>query len=120
MSASLRPLDRDHYDNGVEFINKPLLERRRTAYHGRPEQALAEVYTHVSPNYQYPSFRLLGKEKQRDGRYRKFMRKPLKTPFQRLLEHKPGKGHGETPLWSGAEQAEAGWVVVSRNRLLFG
>jgi hypothetical protein len=37
-------------------------------------------------NYWYPSFRLIGKEKQADGRYKKIYEKAPKTPYQRLLE----------------------------------
>jgi hypothetical protein len=53
------------------------------------EQAeLAEVYRNLCPlyNYWYPSFRLIAKQKQADGRYRKIYEKAPKTPYQRLLE----------------------------------
>jgi hypothetical protein len=50
--------------------------------------AWAEVYRYLCPlyNYWYPSFRLIGKVKQADGRYRKIYEKQPKTPCQRLLE----------------------------------
>jgi hypothetical protein len=112
-----------HYDNGMEFINKPLLEwclakhiraSRSRAYRKNDncfaeqknydavrktvgyfrfdtpaeQEALAEVYTYLCPlyNYWYPSFRLIDKEKQGDGRYKKIYEKNPKTPCQRLLE----------------------------------
>jgi hypothetical protein len=117
------PLTKGHYDNGMEFINKPLLEwclaRHIKASRSRPyhkndncfaeqknydavrktvgyfrfdtaaeQEALAEVYTYLCPlyNYWYPSFRLIGKEKQGDGRYKKIYEKSPRTPYQRLLE----------------------------------
>jgi hypothetical protein len=117
------PLAGGHYDNGMEFINKPLLEWclakhikatrsrpyrknencfaeqknydavRKTAGYFRfdtaaEQEALAEVYTYLCPlyNYWYPSFRLTGKEKQGDGRYKKIYEKSPKTPYQRLVE----------------------------------
>jgi len=33
-----------------------------------------------------PSFRLIGKEKQEDGHYRKIYEKQPKTPYERLME----------------------------------
>jgi hypothetical protein len=112
-----------HYDNGMEFINEPLLtwciQRHIQASRSRPyrkndncyaEQknydavrktvgyfrfdtpeecaALAEVYRWLCPLYNYwmPSFRLVSKDKQADGRYRKVYEKMPKTPFQRLIE----------------------------------
>ena len=50
--------------------------------------ALAEVYRWLCPLYNYwmPSFRLVSKDKQNDGRYRKVYEKMPKTPFQRLIE----------------------------------
>jgi transposase InsO family protein len=111
-----------HYDNGMEFINKPLLEwclaKHIKANRSRPyrkhdncfteqknydevrktagcfrfdtpaeQEALAEVYNYLCPlyNYWYPSFRLIDKEKQGDGRYKKLYEKSPKTPFQRLI-----------------------------------
>jgi hypothetical protein len=52
------------------------------------QAALAGVYRTLCPlyNYWYPSFKLIGKEKQADGRYRKIYEKAPKTPFQQLLE----------------------------------
>jgi hypothetical protein len=53
------------------------------------EQAeLAEVCRNLCPlyNYWHPSFRLIAKQKQADGRRRKIYEKAPKTPFQRLLE----------------------------------
>jgi hypothetical protein len=50
--------------------------------------ALAEVYRFLFPlyNYWYPSFRLIGKVKRADGRYKKVYKKRPKTPCERLLE----------------------------------
>jgi hypothetical protein len=52
------------------------------------QEALAEVYKYLCPlyNYWYPSFRLIDKEKQGDGRYKKIYEKSPKTPCERLLE----------------------------------
>jgi hypothetical protein len=117
------PLTGAHYDNGMEFINKPLLtwrlERHIQATRTRPyhkndncfvEQknddvvrktvgyvrfdtaeecaALAAVYRCLCPLYKYrmPSFRLVAKEKQADGRYRKVYEKKPRTPNERLME----------------------------------
>ncbi|MDR0403101.1 MAG: transposase family protein [Treponema sp.] len=117
------PMISAHYDNGMEFINKPLiawcLERLIRMTRSRPykkndncfaeqknfdvvrktvgyfrfdtaeeQAALAEVYRNICPlyNYWYPSFKLIRKEKQANGRYRKIYEKTPKTPFQRLLE----------------------------------
>jgi hypothetical protein len=112
-----------HYDNGMEFINEPLLTwciqqhiqaSRTRPYHKNDncyaEQknydavrktvgyfrfdtanecaALAEVYRWLCPLYNYwiPSFRLVSKEKQPDGRYKKVYEKEPRAPFQRLIE----------------------------------
>ncbi|MFP3089226.1 transposase family protein [Treponema sp. TIM-1] len=117
------PLQGAHYDNGMEFINEPLLEwclkrhiepTRTRPYHKNDncyaEQknfdavrktvgyfrfdtpaeyaALAEVYRFLCPlyNYWYPSFKLVSKEKQADGRYKKIYEKDPRTPYERLLE----------------------------------
>jgi hypothetical protein len=50
--------------------------------------ALAEVYRRLCPLYNYwmPSFRLVSKEKQADGRYRKVYGRQPRTPYERLLE----------------------------------
>ncbi|MDR2741694.1 MAG: hypothetical protein LBB98_06015, partial [Treponema sp.] len=50
--------------------------------------ALAEVYRWLCPLYNYwmPSFRLVAKEKQADGRYRKVYEKEPRTPYERLME----------------------------------
>jgi hypothetical protein len=47
------------------------------------QEASAEVYAYLCPlyNYRYPSFRLIDKEKQTDGRYKKIYEKSPKTPF---------------------------------------
>jgi len=37
-------------------------------------------------NYWMPSFRLTGKEKHGDGRYKKACEKEPKTPYERLME----------------------------------
>jgi hypothetical protein len=51
-------------------------------------RALAEVYRWLCPLYNYwmPSFRLVSKEKQADGHYRKVYEKQPRTPYKRLLE----------------------------------
>ena len=128
------PLSGGHYDNGMEFINKPLLawclERHIKATRSRPyrkndncfaeqknydavrktvgyfrfdtpaeQEVLAEVYRYLCPlyNYWYPSFKLVDKVKQADGRYRKVYEKAPATPYQRLLE---------SPLVSDESKAE--------------
>jgi hypothetical protein len=50
--------------------------------------SVAEVYRWLCPLYNYwmPSFRLVAKEKQADGRYRKVYEKEAKTPYERLME----------------------------------
>jgi hypothetical protein len=50
--------------------------------------ALAEVYRFLCPLYNYwmPSFRVVAKEKQEDGRYKKIYEKNPRTPYQRLME----------------------------------
>jgi hypothetical protein len=112
------PLTGAHYDNGMEFINGPLLawcicqriEATRTRpYHKNDNcyaeqknydavrktvgyfrfdtaeecDALTEVYRWLCPLYNYwmPSFRLVSKEKQADGRYRKVYEKQPRTPY---------------------------------------
>ena len=51
-------------------------------------EALAEVYRWLCQLYNYwmPSFRLVSKEQQADGRYRKVYEKSPRTPYQRLTE----------------------------------
>ena len=60
-----------------------------------PEEqaALAEVYRFLCPlyNYWYPSFKLIDKVKQADGRYKKVYEKSPKTPYERLLESSIGE-----------------------------
>ena len=117
------PMTGAHYDNGMEFINGPLLKwciqrhieaTRSRPYHKNdncyaeqknydavrktvgyfrfdtPEEctALAEVYSFLCPLYNYwmPSFRLLTKEKQENGRYFKVYEKYPRTPYERLIE----------------------------------
>jgi hypothetical protein len=117
------PMKGSHYDNGMEFINAPLLQwcllRHIKATRSRPyhkndncyaEQknfdavrktvgyfrfdtpaeyaALKEVYDYLCPlyNYWYPSFKLVEKVKQEDGRYKKVYEKIPRTPCERLLE----------------------------------
>jgi hypothetical protein len=50
--------------------------------------ALEEVYRHLNPllNSWYPTLRLIAKEKQASGRYKKIYGKVPKTPCRRLLE----------------------------------
>ena len=117
------PMTGAHYDNGMEFINEPMLnwciQRHIEATRTRPyhkndncyaEQknydavrktvgyfrfdtaeeckALAEVYRWLCPLYNYwmPSFRLVSKNKQEDGRYKKVYEKVPRTPYERLIE----------------------------------
>jgi len=117
------PMMGAHYDNGMEFINEPLLKwciqrhieaSRTRPYHKNDNcyaeqknydavrkivgyfrfdtkkeyEALAEVYRWLCPFYNYwmPSFRLLKKEKQADGRYIKVYEKLPRTPYERLIE----------------------------------
>jgi hypothetical protein len=49
---------------------------------------LSDVYRFLNPlmNYWYPTLRLIAKEKQPSGRYKKIYEKGAKTPYQRLLE----------------------------------
>jgi hypothetical protein len=137
------PLTAGHYDNGMEFINKPLLawclQRHIKASRSRPyhkndncfaeqknddavrktvgyfrfdsqaeQEALAEVYKYLCPlyNYWYPSFKLVDKVKQGDGRYRKVYEKAPATPCQRL--------HA-SPLVSDASKAELMWRKSLQN-----
>jgi hypothetical protein len=50
--------------------------------------SLSGVYRWLCPLYNHwiPSFRLVAKEKQADGRYRKACEKEPKTPYERLME----------------------------------
>ena len=117
------PLTGAHYDNGMEFINEPLLNwciqrhiqaSRTRPYHKNDNcyaeqknydavrktvgyfrfdtaqecEALAEVYRWLCPLYNYwmPSFRLVCKNKQEDGRYKKVYEKVPRTPYERLME----------------------------------
>jgi len=117
------PITGAHYDNGMEFMNEPLLKwcieqhieaTRTRPYHKNDNcyaeqknydavrktvgyfrfdtseecNALAEVYRWLCPlhNYWMPSFRLIAKEKQADGRYKKIYEKQPRTPYQRLME----------------------------------
>jgi len=49
---------------------------------------LEELYSHLNLllNYWYPTLRLIAKEKQANGKYKKIYEKEPKTPCQRLLE----------------------------------
>ena len=60
---------------------------------------MAEGYRYLCPLYndRYPSFKLIDKVKQADGRYRKVYEKAPATPYQRLLE---------SPLVSEESKAE--------------
>jgi hypothetical protein len=117
------PMIGARYDNGMEFINEPLLswciQRHIEAARSRPyhkndncyaEQknygavrktagyfrfdtaeecaSLAEAYRWLCLLYNYwmPSFRLIAKEKQTDGRYRKVYEKQPRAPYERLME----------------------------------
>jgi hypothetical protein len=139
------PMTGAHYDNGMEFINEPLLSwciaRHIEAARARPyhkndncyagqknydavrktvgyfrfdteeeRAALAEVYLWLCPLYNYwmPSFRLVSKEKQADGRYKKVYEKQPRTPFRRIMEspdvsveckrNRNAGGQGKIPL----------------------
>jgi hypothetical protein len=66
---------------------------RKTMYYDRFEgqemcDALEEVYRCLNPllNYWYPTLRLIAKEKQASGRYKKIYEKVPRTPCRRLLE----------------------------------
>jgi hypothetical protein len=50
--------------------------------------ARAEVYRFLCSlyNYRYPSIKLVSKEKQGDGRYKKVYEKEPRTPSERLME----------------------------------
>jgi hypothetical protein len=137
------PMIGAHYDNGMEFINEPLLTwciqrqiktSRTRPYHKNDncyaEQknydavrktvgyfrfdteeecaALAEVYRWLCPLYNYwmPSFRLVSKEKQSDGRYKKVYEKYPRTPYERLME---------SPDISSASKAELQQRRVKQN-----
>jgi hypothetical protein len=145
------PMKGAHYDNGMEFINEPLLswciERHIEATRSRPyhkndncyaEQknydavrktvgyfrfdtaeecaALAEVYRFLCPLYNYwmPSFRLVAKEKQADGRYRKVYEKKPVTPYERLLASSDVSEESKAELRRG----RAGQNPVELNRRL--
>jgi transposase InsO family protein len=145
------PMTGAHYDNGMEFINEPLLawcivrhiEATRTRpYHKNDncyaEQknydavrktvgyfrfdtveeytALVEVYRWLCPLYNYwmPSFRLIAKEKQADGRYRKVYEKQPKTPYERLMESPDVSSECKTEL----ERRRAGQNPLELNRNL--
>jgi hypothetical protein len=51
-------------------------------------EALCEVYKYLCPYYNYwlHSMKLIGREQKPDGRWKKIYEKPLKTPYQRLME----------------------------------
>jgi hypothetical protein len=145
------PLMGAHYDNGMEFINEPLLtwciKRHIEATRTRPyhkndncyaEQknydavrktvgyfrfdtaeecaALTEVYRWLCPLYNYwmPSFRLVAKEKQADGRYRKVYEKEPRTPYERLMESPDVSQECKSELRRG----RAGQNPVELNRCL--
>ena len=145
------PLKGAHYDNGMEFINEPLLtwciQRHITATRSRPyhkndncyaEQknydavrktvgyfrfdtaeecaALAEVYRWLCPLYNYwmPSFRLIDKEQQADGRYRKVYEKKPRTPYERLMESPDISPENKAEL----QRRRAGQNPVELNRTL--
>jgi hypothetical protein len=145
------PMKSAHYDNGMEFINKPLLDWcieqnirttrsrpykkndncyveqknydavRKTVGYFRFDtpgecEAMAEVYRYLCPlyNYWYPSFKLLEKEKQADGRYKKVYEKEPKTPYQRLVESPDVSDECKAEL----ERRKAGQNPVELNRLL--
>jgi hypothetical protein len=66
---------------------------RKTVYYHRFEgqemhDALKAVYRCLNPllNYRYPTLRLIAKEKQASGRYKKIYEKVPKTPCRWLLK----------------------------------
>jgi hypothetical protein len=78
--------------------------------------ALAEVYRWLCPLYNYwmPSFRLVAKEKQADGRYRKVYEKEAKTPYERLMESPDISEESKAEL----RRRKAGQNPVELNRKL--
>jgi hypothetical protein len=80
--------------------------------------ALAEVYRRLCPLYNYwmPSFRLVAKEKQADGRYRKVCEKEPGTPYERLMES-PDISEG---CKAEPRRGRAGQNPVALNRCLNG
>ncbi|MDR0374526.1 MAG: hypothetical protein LBH85_02250, partial [Treponema sp.] len=95
-----------HYDNYVEFADKPFLERRLARHiragRSRPRRKNdncfaerrncgvareTEVYKCLCPlyNYWHPSFRLADKEKQADGRRKKSMKRSPGYPASGCL-----------------------------------
>jgi hypothetical protein len=102
------PLTGGHYDNGMEFINKPLLawrlERRIKATRSRPyrkndncfaEQKNDDVFRKTVGYFRFDT--QAEQEALVEG-YRKVYEKPPVTPYQQLLE---------SPLVSGESKAEA-------------
>jgi hypothetical protein len=118
------PMKGGHWDNGPEFMNKPLIawctENHIDMSRGRPyhsndncfaeqknfdavrktvgyfrfdtleeQAALAEVYKYLCPlnNYWWASFRLVSKEQQANGKWKKVYEKAPISPYQRLLEY---------------------------------
>ncbi|MDR0760756.1 MAG: transposase, partial [Treponema sp.] len=90
--------------------------------------ALGEVYRWLCPLYNYwmPSFRLVAKEKQADGRYRKVYEKEARTPYERLMESpdisEECKGElrrrraGQNPVALNRKLNEAVGVLLKINR----
>jgi len=67
---------------------------RKTVEHFRYEgdeafAALKKVYSYLNPliNYFYPTKKTVGKKTLPNGKVRKIFEKPLKTPYERVLEH---------------------------------
>ncbi|MDR0688703.1 MAG: hypothetical protein LBG08_00340 [Spirochaetaceae bacterium] len=66
--------------------------------------ALEEVYRCLNPllNYWHPTLRLIAKEKQASGRYKKIYEQVLQTPCQRLLESPDLAEEYKAELWRRA------------------
>jgi hypothetical protein len=86
---------RSHHSNDncfVEQKNGDVI--RKTVGHARFEgdeilSALKKVYSFLNPlvNYFYPTKKCIAKDKLPNGKIKKIYEKPLKTPYERLLEH---------------------------------
>ncbi|MDR2741865.1 MAG: transposase, partial [Treponema sp.] len=65
-------------------------------------------------NYWMPSFRLIAKEQQADGRYRKVYEKEPRTPYERLMESPDVSEECKAELL----RRKAGYNPVAMNRRL--
>ena len=76
---------------------------------------LAEVYRYFCPLYNYwiPSFRLITKETQEAGRFRKVYEKSPRTPYERLMESAEVSPECKAEL--GRRRAEHNPVELNRS-----